>query len=514
MKVHSIAHIHQKPCVVEVEVTLLKGLPQIHILGMPDRAIRENERKIRCALKQQGFEFPRAKQVLVNLRPAGVVKSSRGLDLAIALGILMETGQIPKAILPSRAVIYGELSLRGEIFAPGDWLEVAHIVAERPLITGALDSSSEELSNVAPEVSLPQAESGFSSHCSFGEVGQITSLAEENPPLEETPLLSREVWPFSQLRDWQNLRQTEWLLPGTDCVRPRVQPLLFSATQARQLQILSLSKAHALLAGPAGAGKTTLMTTLPALAPQPSACEFQEIFLRDVRAQWRPVQQPHHSMSVAGFLGGGSPFQAGCLYQAHNGFLLMDELLEFRPDLLECLRQPLAGQELSIERHRSRTSYFTRFQMIATTNLCPCGDWFPGQQRNCHYSRGRCLQPLHKLSGPLLDRFHILLYLPPLKSGPGGVAQSAAEILATLDDVRCWREVMPENSANEPARPTVIPGSLEILLHGASQRRREALSLIARTCADLEQEPKILPRHWEEALDITVLNFLNLKKGD
>ncbi len=533
MKVQSLANVRGKTCLIEVEVTVLKGLPQIHILGLPDRMIRENEIKIRCALKRQGFEFPKAQQILVNLRPAGALKSSRGLDLAIALGVLMETAQIPINLFPENAVIYGELGLNGDVFAPEDLLEVLHSVSDGPLVTGnvvseriwdslkpvpsmAVGPTEAKLQTCASDVGVVSDGIDVSdvidtSENDHAETGESYGAAKKSSPKNQ-----KSVWLMDRLKNWEELR-TFSFRNGEDIFRrPTLPNLKFSLAAARQLMLMSLSGAHSLLAGPAGTGKSTMMSVLPLLAETPNRGETREIALRDPRAEWRPTQQPHHSLSLAGFLGGGTPFHAGTLFHAHQGFLLMDELLEFRPDLIESLRQPLARQELCIDRFRSQTRYLSRFQMIATTNLCPCGDWCPGRIRACHYNHQRCFRHLHKLSGPVLDRFHALFFITE-REGRSTAQLSLAEVLERIESVRRWKEDLQNNSAalyEDVADGISVPKAIQAYIDGASQRREESLRLLARTAADLDQVPRLQIRHWREALEICVSNFLNLKKGD
>ncbi len=498
MIIDSIAKIDGQFKNVEVEVSFLPGLPQIHILGMPDRSIRENEKKIRCAIKLQGFQFPKAKQILVNLRPSGVVKSAQGLDLAIAVGILVESGQI-KGPRKARercffkdALVYGELSLVGEIIEPEDLPELNSIFQNKILITG-IDRRNSNLAR---------------------------------------PFFGRAQWRLQNLRSWGDFNKTEGVINSHKnvSVRPELPNIKWSRKYAELLQVVSLSQQHALLAGPSGFGKTTFLNAIPSLAHSPNNTDFREICERVPAAQWWPTFQPHHSLSAPAMLGGGRPFTPGILYHVHRGFLLLDELLEFRGEVLESLREPLEGREISINRFRAHGKYRSEFRLLATTNLCKCGDWVPSKERNCSYSNANCFSVRNRLTGPILDRFGILIYLDEASGALNARGRqskdenllSMTQILEVVERARGFLEEIKsadasdsrlhhsESAANEQF---MVPEFLEIQFDGASVRRRKAVAELARIYAALDFSAEIKSCHWLKALRLGHSNFVDLKKG-
>jgi magnesium chelatase family protein len=485
MKLQSLVRENQNLVPVEVEVTLLQGLPTIQFLGLPDQIIKESIHRIKSAIRQQGFDFPRAQQVLVNIRPNHLKKSSRGIELAVAAGILWETDQLPTPVMPKDYYIYGELGLSGEVFEPEDLACDFEITPSAQVLTGHL-------------VSLT---------CPFGRrvVRELKDLARPQYHAAETQTLKVQ-------------RPTE----GLD--------LFFHEAHAKVLALAALGGHSLLLAGPSGSGKSTMAKALGSLLAAPNAEEVLEIQrMNKVRAGapadegfWRPVIQPHHSSTALALIGGGVPPKPGEISRAHRGLLILDELLEFPAKVQETLREPMEEGSLRLSRGTQVVRYPAQAQVIATTNLCPCGDFTPGCRSSCRFSLMKCRSYSQRLSGPLVDRFEILFFTE--KAGRGGMAlASGQDILARVEAAREWLQQQGRRSCTPAARRPLPELEAEVesfyfnhLMNKdlGSHRRYQATLRVARTLADLEHAALIEGAHIEQALKLTWLPFERLRRWD
>ncbi len=482
MKIQSLIRDQQKLVPVEVELSFLPGLPQIQFLGLPDQGIKESIHRIKSALKVRGFEFPKAQQILVNLRPSHLKKSSRGLELAVALGILWETQQIPAPDKDDVLLIYGELSLNGEVFEPEDLLEDFEPESAITVWTGVGERNSAPFRRVV-----------------------LKDLAA----IQDPELIEAQEQEFPIERPEQGL------------------DLEFPATQARLLQLVALGEHSVLLAGPAGSGKSTIAKTLTSLLLAPRFLDMKEIIQNGkgfgVEApRWRPLVQPHHSTSPLGLIGGGVPPFKGEITRAHKGVLVLDELLEFHPRAQEALREPMEESRIRIRRGRHFDEYPAETLVVSTTNLCPCGDWVPGVRVMCGRSLRRCQSYGERLSGPLVDRFQIVFFTQ--KREAKGESQTGAQILEKLEEVRAFREGLAQKdrrflkvaarwSLEELTRDIPSFYLNELFPKELPSRRRDLATLrVARSLADLSLSEKLAPAHIEEALKWTYLPFEALKR--
>ena len=233
---------------------------------------------------------------------------------------------------------------------------------------------------------------------------------------------------------------------------------------------------------------------------------------------WRPLIEPHHTISSQGILGGGVPLVPGEISRAHGGILIMDELLEYDPAVLESLREPLEEGVIRLRKNNRREQFPAKFQLVATTNLCRCGDWTPGKSRNCHYSMIQCLSTVRKATGPFLDRFQILYFL---KDRPKNVldtqTKKTQDILLHLLKVYEFQKTQFRCESNS-RRPESKLGTSEglIKLHGLDEltsRRRISTLRVARSLADLEFQEEIRSHHIEESRLWSVTPFQLLKQG-
>ncbi|WP_413291139.1 ATP-binding protein [Bdellovibrio sp. HCB337] len=481
MKLKSLVRENNSLVPVEVEVTLLPGLPTIQFLGLPDQIIKESIHRIKSAIRQQDFDFPKAQQVFVNIRPNHLKKSSRGIELAVAAGILWETGQMPAPSLQNNFYIYGELGLMGEVFEPEDLASDFETDENTQVLTGTLSS-----------VCCPFARRVVT------ELKQIPQARFHEP----------------EMKSLKVQRPQEGL------------SLKFSEEHAQILSLAALGGHSLLLAGPSGSGKSTIAKTLASLMAEPRPEEILEIKkihkdLHEGDDLWRPVINPHHSSTPLALIGGGVPPRPGEISRAHRGLLILDELLEFDGKVQEGLREPMEEGALRLSRGSRAVRFPAMAQVISTTNLCPCGDFTPGCRPQCRFSITRCKSYSQKLSGPLVDRFEILFFTEKRKRGEENLV-TGHEILEDLETSRAWLREQGRGDVLNSRRPVeeleaeVDSFYFKHLMNKdlGSQRRYQATLRVARTLADLDKVEIVQGRHIDEALRITWVPFERLKRWD
>lgn len=471
MKIKSIVQSSQERLeIIEIEMSLIPGLPILQLVGMPDQHLKESTHRIKCAIKAAGYEWPEARQIVVNLRPSNIRKQSQGLDLAIALCYLWVSGQaaVPEGI--NHLVVYGQLSLDGQVMAPDD-LNRLQLPQDLTLLTGVKKENEKRF--------LP----------SFG-IDHLDSCGD---------------WAMQEVDNY-----LEYLM------RPEWDPYkLLTKTQATIIEILAVGGHSALLAGSSGGGKSFLAKALKYFCQTPNFWEFLEIQRSHDQLNWRPFIEAHHTTPVISMVGGGSSVRQGEISKAHLGFLVLDELLEFNPYVVEALREPFEQKSIRVSRAGKSEVFAADCQIIATTNLCPCGDWLPGKTKlRCRYSLSRCKSYMQKLSGPLVDRFETLFFTDKLEAPQ----VSADELMKRLQ--QAW--IFQEQQGRLPGKQQLTVVDLlkqagpVVRLDCAQQKwgsmRRELATLrVARTLADLEGHQKIEVSHYQAALEIGFKPFLSLK---
>lgn len=472
---------------VTVEMSMGGGLPGIQIVGMADAAVLEARQRIRCALRSAGFVIPR-KNITVNLAPGNIRKIGTGFDLPIAIAILALTGQISISRLEQMLFI-GELGLDGTV--NGISGEVAYQSLARELNLILVGGWSNQ------HVPLGICEYRFLKHLSILQVGM------PELPYEGTLPKKIKKAPTLDFRD----------VVGQDLAK-------------RGLAIAATGELGLMMIGPPGAGKTMLAERLTTILPPIDQQRQQEVLriysvvgekMDDVLQNKRPFRAPHHSISLAGLLGGGRPVHPGEISLAHAGVLYLDEFGEWPAHTLQALRQPMEEGAVRITRVDGLYKFPAAFQFVAASNPCPCG-YLGDPEIACTCSAGAIDRYQARMAGPLMDRIDIKLMIrrpqagAVLKGEEGLSTEQLRDQVIMGREFKAWRaqhtnvaassntgtgSILDRACLSESAAERVLMLAKHIHL---SARGITRLCRIARTIADIDQKQSVLKDHIAEAI--------------
>jgi magnesium chelatase family protein len=483
--------------VVEVEVDITHGLPTFSTVGLPDGAVRESKDRVKAAIKNSGYEFP-PDRITINLAPADVRKEGAAFDLPIALGILAAEGTVDQSRLQTY-LIQGELSLYGEV---------------KP-VRGTLPVSIAARENGFRGVIIPQANVNEAAVVKEIDVLPVNRLSEVVGFFNGDLTIPRAEINVDQIFS----SEADY---GVDFVEVRGQQ-----HAKRCLEVAAAGGHNVIMIGPPGSGKTMLARRLPTILPDMNFEESLETTkIHSVAGMLpsgnalvvtRPFRSPHHTISDAGLIGGGTFPRPGEVSLAHNGVLFLDELPEFRKNNLEMMRQPLEDGKVTIARAATSLTYPSRFMLVAAMNPCPCG-YYGDPKNECTCTIPQIQRYRSRVSGPLLDRIDLQIEVPAVRYRDLTDRESGETSAATRERVNRARKIQLERFGGYKifcnAQMTnrhlkkfcAIDAESQALLEraidrlGLSARAYVRILKVARTIADLEGTGDIAPPHISEAI--------------
>ena len=402
---------------VDVEVNLAPSVPMFEIVGLPDASVKESRERVRAALRNSGYPFP-AERLTINLAPADLKKEGPSYDLPIALGILTCTGLLRQDAVKD-VCVFGELSLDGSVRA----------------VRGALPMVISARERGVTRVMLPQANANEVSCIEGLDIYPVATLAEAARHFSgEGPIAPVQPVSYQSIISRRRYAEDFCHVKGQHKAK-------------RALEIAAAGGHNVLMIGPPGSGKTLMARCMPTILPDMTFEEALETTRIHSAAGLmdggtllveRPFRTPHHTASSVSLIGGGTHATPGEISKAHNGVLFLDELPEYKRDVLEALRQPMEDGFVTITRVNAQSTYPSQFMLICSMNPCPCGN-YGSRTQACRCSQMEIRRYLNRISGPLLDRIDLHIEIesiPPERIADDTLEESSAAVRARVEQAR------------------------------------------------------------------------------